>query len=80
MKKSWCLTGLEKSGHIVLSFSYHCFIEAAFRHFSKLNFHKGDFKSLESTLRLSVCLAVCQDMRIIRFISKLFGFSHTDDV
>ena len=29
---------------------------------------------------LSVCLAACQYMRIIRFISKLFGFSHTDEV
>ena len=29
---------------------------------------------------LSVCLAACQDMRTIRFISNLLGFSHTDEV
>ena len=29
---------------------------------------------------LSVCLAAYQDMRIIRFISNLLGFSHTDKV
>ena len=29
---------------------------------------------------LSVCLAACHDMRMIRFISKLLEFSHTDEV
>ena len=31
-------------------------------------------------LLLSVCLAACQEMRIIRFVSNLLGFSHTDEV
>ena len=42
------LPGLGKSDHVSLTFTYNCFIEAAFNNFKKLNFHKGDFKGYET--------------------------------
>ena len=59
------LPGLFKSDHICLNFTYNCFIEAAFRNFTKLNFHKGDFKEYESEIEAVNWNAKLADLNLV---------------
>ena len=51
--------------HMSLTFTYNCFIEAAFNNFKKLNFHKGDFKGYETEIETIDWDAELADLNLV---------------